>query len=160
MGGLIDLGDMLFHIVNVIILFLFLKWLLYKPVVNFLKKREEKFAVQSNDLENREKAVQEDKDKYEALIKGSKEESARIMKTTTDAANARATEIIVNAQKEAQQLLEKSQHDIDERSKQAMVDLKADIADMACDLAARILKREIKEEDNNKIIEDFFKRVG
>lgn len=158
MGGLIDLGDMAFHIVNVIVLFFFLRWLLYKPVVKFLKKREEKFSVQANDLDNREKNVEELKEKYETLIKGSKEEAADIVKTTTASANSRANDIMANAEREAQAMMLKSQKDIDERSKQAMIELKEDIADMACDLASRILKREINQEDNKKIIDDFFKK--
>ena len=160
MGGLINLSDMLFHVVNVVILFFFLRWLLYKPVVKFLKKREEKFSVQANDLETREKDVEEQKNKYEALMKGSKEEAAGIIKTSTETANSRANDIIMNAQNEAQAMLLKTQKDIDERKAQAVVELKSDIADMACDLAARILKREINEEDNKGIIDDFFKRVG
>lgn len=158
MGGLIDLGDMVFHIVNVIVLFFFLRWLLYKPVVKFLKKREEKFSVQANDLDNREKNVEELKEKYETLIKGSKEEAADIVKTATTSANSRANDIMANAEREAQAMMLKSQKDIDEKNKQAMIELKADIADMACDLASRILKREINQEDNKKIIDDFFEK--
>jgi len=160
MGGLINFSDMIWHVVNVVILFFFLRWLLYKPVVNFLKKREEKFALQANDLEVKEKALEEEKNKYDELMKNSKEEAANILKSSTEAANLRAAEIIENAQKEAQFMIQKTEHDIDEKSKQAMIDLKADIAEMACDLASKILKREINEEDNKAIIDDFFKRVG
>jgi len=160
MGGLINLSDMLFHVVNVVILFFFLRWLLYKPVVKFLKNREEKFSLQANDLETREKDVEEQKNKYEALIKGSKEEAANIIKTSTEIANSRANDIIANAEHEAQAMLLKTQKDIDERKAQAVIELKSDIASMACELASRILKREINEEDNKRIIEDFFKRVG
>lgn len=159
MGGLINPGDMLFHIVNLVILVFFLRWLLYKPVVNFLKKREEKFSVMANDLDNREKNVEEQKDKYDALLKGSKEEAANLMKASADTAKTRANDIIMSAQEEAQNLLLKTQKDIDERKAQAVVELKGDIAEMACELASRILKREINEEDNKQIIEDFFKNV-
>lgn len=54
----------------------------------------------------------------------------------------------------------RAKKEIEAEKVQTRRDMKLEIADMAIQIAAKVLEREVSLDDNRKIIDEFFERVG
>ena len=148
------------HVLNVIILYVVLRLLLYKPVLKFIKKREHKFADKVDELDEREKELDRRKKEYEKLMEEASSEAATIITNSNEMARDHAREVLDNAKEHARDLVIRAKKEIEAEKKQARLDMKTEIADMAIQIAEKVLEREVSLEDNRKIIDEFFERVG
>ena len=101
--------ELLFQIINTVILFLVLKKLLFKPVLNIIEKRENMIQ---DDLATGAKAKNEGialKKEYEEKVSLAKEEGKEIIKQATSRAEEKSNQIIADAQAEASSLNQKQQ---------------------------------------------------
>ncbi len=151
--------DMLLYIVNLIILFFVLKHFVYKPVAKFLSKREESVSHDIDAAANERQKAEEARAKYEALLENSKNEAAEIVAKGRERADKAYTEAVERGRAEAKQIVSRAFAEIEREKKAAYESMRDDIADMAIGVAERILKREISEEDNRRIIDEFFEKV-
>ncbi len=156
----INFIDILLHIANVIILYFFLRWLLYKPVNKFLKAREERFEERILSIESKEELAEKARVEYETMLKQAHSESAAIIKRSTDLAKEHSKEILDKADLQAKENLQKVQEDIESEKARAKEKMKQEITDMAIQIAKKVLEREVSLSDNQKIIDDFFTKVG
>ena len=147
------------HIVNAVILFLILRKLLFKPVKGYMDKRTQVFSEQQEELSSR----QEEIDSLEAAYRQKMDNTRDEAKSILDQANERANEHIAEAQAKAREqvegILERGRKQIENERAKAMEDIKGQAADLAVEIASKILAREIKKEDHDKIVEDFLERV-
>ncbi len=149
------LVDIVINITNILVLFLVVRKLAYKPVKNFMTQRtqrvlKEKEAAQTLADEAERKSAECDriieestKAKEEAFKEGEllgKKEAQRII----DEANEKAKVILANADKKAE-----------EKQKKMLEDTEDDIVSIAVDVSEKLLSREITDADNKKIVEDF-----
>jgi F-type H+-transporting ATPase subunit b len=148
------------YIANVIILYFLLRWLLYKPVTKFLKKREDTFANRVKAVEDREKEVAAVKAEYDRLMDEAHDKAAAIINKSNEMAKEHSREVIENAKERARDLLERARREIEQEKRLAKQEMKIEIAEMAVSIAEKVLQREISLEDNQKIIDDFFDKVG
>lgn len=145
---------------NFIILFLVLKHFLFDKVNKVLEDRR-------NDVENSYKEADEAKDKalklqseYEDRLKGAKEESARIVQEASKKAQLRSDEIIGEARAEARGITERAREEIEREKKIAVNQIKDDITIIAFSAAQAVIEKDLKNEDNEKLIEQFIDNVG
>jgi len=147
------------HIVNAVILFLILRKLLFKPVKGYMDKRTQLFEEQKDDLDNRREEIARQETEYRQKMDNTRDEAKKIM----DQANERANEHMAEAQQKARDQVEammaRGRKQIESERAKAMEDIKGQAADLAVEIASKILAREIKREDHTKIIEDFLERV-
>lgn len=147
------------HIVNAIILFLILRKLLFKPVKKYMDKRTKGFSDQKDDLDNRQAEIERTEAEYRQKLDAAHEEAKKIL----DQANDRANEHIAQAQQKAREqvesILERGRKQIETERGKAMEDLQGQAADLAVEIASKILAREIKPKDHEKMVNDFLERV-
>lgn len=151
--------DMLLYIVNLIILFFVLKHFVYKPVSKFLSSRKESVSKEIDTAANDLQQAQEARAKYEALLENSKNEAAEIVAKGRERADKVYAEAVEQGRAEARQIVQRAFAEIQREKKAAYENMRDDIADMAIGVAERILKREISQEDNRRIIDEFFEKV-
>lgn len=148
------------HVLNVIILYFVLRFLLYKPVLKFIKKREHTFADKEDALDSRDKELVQQKEEYELMMAEANNEAATIITKSNEMARDHAREILDNAKEHARDLVLRSKREIEGEKVQARLDMKSEIADMAIQIAGKVLEREVSLDDNRRIIDEFFERVG
>ena len=156
----LDLLKIGIYVLNVIILFVILRLLIYKPVLKFIKKRENGFADKVDELDMREKELDRRKVEYQQMMDEASNEAASIITKSNEMARDHAREILDNAKEHARDLTLRAKKEIDAEKVQARLDMKTEIADMAVQIAEKVLEREVSLDDNRKIIDDFFERVG
>ena len=156
----LDVWTMLFAWGNLIILFLFLKKLLWVPVKNIIDQRQAEIDGLYGDAETAKIEADEMKEQYELKLKEASVEAAGIVKDATDRASRKGDEIVAQAQEEAAALKRKADRDIEMERARAMNELKDQISDAAVQIAGKIVEREVKAEDHDKLIQNFIDKVG
>ena len=148
------------HVLNVLILFVVLRFLIYKPVLKFMKGRENSFANKVDELDDREKELIQQKESYEQMMANAHNEAAAIITRSNEMARDHAREIVDNAKDHARGLVLRAKREIEAEKVQVRQDMRTEIAEMSIQIAEKVLAREISLDDNRKIIDEFFERVG
>lgn len=146
------------HVANILILFIVLRFLLYKPIKKFMDNRENAYNQREQETANNEKKVKELKEKYESKVKDAKFEADTIVLDSRKDANKRADEIIRQAKLESDELIEQARKDIQEERANAKIAMQEEVADLAVGIATRVLEREVSAEDNKRIIDSFLEK--
>ena len=152
--------DIILHAVNILILFVALRMLLYKPINKFLKSREERFEGRISDIEKKETEAMARKQEYDALLSKAHSEAAEIIKHSTELAKDHAKDVVTKAEEQSREMISRAKKDIENKKLQEKENLKMEITNMAVQIASKVLEREVSMEDNKKIIDDFFTKVG
>ena len=152
--------ELLFQIINTGILFLVLKIILFKPVLNIIEKRENMIQ---DDLAEGAKAKNEGialKKEYEEKVSLAKDEGREIIKQATARAEEKSNQIISDAQAEAIALKAKATKEIAQEKEQAIAEIRNDISDIAILAASKVLEEDIDKAKHEDLIEKFIKEVG
>ena len=148
------------HVFNVIVMFIVLRLLVYKPILKFMKKRENAFADKVDSLDERDKQLIQQKEQYERMMSEAHNEAAAIVTRSNEMAREHARDIADDAKDHGRGLVLRAKHEIEAEKIQVRQDMKTEIAEMGIQIAEKVLAREISLEDNRKIIDEFFERVG
>lgn len=148
------------QICNLLIQMLLFKKFLFKPVQAIIAKRQEEVGKIYSDAEEARASAEHDKAEYAEKLRDANEEASRIVKTASEAAGRQGEEIVLEAQQKAQSMLKKADADIAQERAKAMSEIKNDISSMAIGIAQKVVEREIKPEDHDKLIADFIASVG
>ncbi len=151
--------DIVIHIINIIVLFLILRTLVYKPVSKFMKNRTECIKNQLDDAAQKEIEAEKLREHYDAQLLSAEEDAKTKVIEITAKANKSAEEIIDNANTKADEIVDKANKKAKEEYDNTMSDMRDDITDVAVNMAKHILNREVTKEDNSKIIDSFFKEA-
>ena len=152
--------DFALHLVNIIVLFIILRSLLIKPVRKFMADREAKFQKERDAIDATRADTDALKAQYESSLAEARKTAEELVQERLSRAECDAQEIISNAREEARQALSKAhEQNIADRD-ELLGQLHDQTAILAVDLAGHILEREVSAEDNERLINDFFKKVG
>lgn len=152
--------ELFITLANTLVLFLILKKLLFKPILNILDERD---AEIKNDIEFGKKAKEDGlrlKSEYEERVDAAKSEGQAIVAMARKRAEDKSSEIISQAKAEAQSLKVKASEDINKEKKQAFNDIKGEISDMAVMAASKVIEKDIDKNKHEALIEEFIKEVG
>ncbi len=152
--------DFALHLVNIIVLFIVLRSLLIKPVRKFMADREAKFQKEREVIDTARADADALKAQYESSLSEARKTAEELVQERLSRAENDALEIVSNAREEARQALSKAhEQNIADRD-ELLGQLHDQTAILAVDLAGHILEREVSAEDNERLINDFFKKVG
>ena len=151
---------MIFAWINLLILYLFLKKLLFKPVKNMIDSRQKEIDDMYSSAENSKSAAQEMKAEYEEKLSSANEESEEILKKAIRRAQLREEEILKEANEKAQRVLERAEEQIELEKKQAINDVKNQVSGMAIDIAAAVIERDVDKSEHEAMIDEFINSMG
>jgi len=151
---------MVFAWINLLILYLFLKKLLFKPVKNMIDSRQKEIDDMYSDAENSKAAAEGMKAEYEEKLSSANEESEAILKKAVRRAQLREEEILKEANVKAERVLERAEEQIELEKKQAINDVKNQVSGMAIDIAAAVIERDIDKSEHEAMIDEFINSMG
>ena len=131
----------------------------YKPVKKMLKKRQD--YIESSVRDAQVNKVQAERDRVQAneMIIASKKQASEIIANAEKEANLRKDEMIANTNQVIQKMKRDAQADIEQSRKDALEDIHDEIVSVALMASSEVLKREINEKDNARIVKDFIKEM-
>ncbi len=131
----------------------------WKPIQEGLEKREK--SIQGN-IESAAQANADAQAKlaaYEAKLASAAEEATRIVAEARKGAETTAARIEAEAQDEAARIRERATAEIDAAKRVALNELASKSTDVAMALAQRIVGREVKAADHQKLIQDMLTQM-
>lgn len=159
MGELLSkdmLADLIINIINIVVLFIVTKKLLYKPVKKYLDARKAKVAAGFEEAERIKAAALAEKAEYDAVIADADSKARQALAEAQKKAREQAEKLLSEARAEADGLLNDSRKQAEAERRQLLKAEKSDIVEAALDISGRILCREVTDADNRAIIDGFF----
>ena len=150
----------LFTLCNLLILYKFMKKLLFKPVKKMIDSRQQEVDDMYADANRDKQAAAQMKAEYEQKLAAASEQSAAMLKEATRKAQLREEEILREAQDKAAQTLKRADDQIEMEKKRAMNDIKDEVSVMAVDIASAVLARDSKREEHSELIDSFIEKLG
>ncbi|MDR3357043.1 MAG: ATP synthase F0 subunit B [Spirochaetaceae bacterium] len=149
-----------FTLVNITVLFLVLRAILFKPVSKFMEGRTAKIQ---GEIENAAKELDEAKAlrlMYENKLKNAGNEAEQIAKASCDAALKRAGEIVSDAKAQAVGIVENARKQILAERQVAFTAFRAEAAALVVAAAGRLLRRDFSGEDARADAEFVLRELG
>lgn len=156
----VNIWQTLMSIGNLLILFLIVKKLLFKPVTDILNKRAHEVEQIYSEAEDIRTEAKVNKDTYEEKLKNAKAETDLMIKAATERAKQRKEEIINEASTEAENRKRKAESDIVLAKKKAVNEMKENITEMVIDLAQQVVGKEIDADVHETLINSAIEELG
>lgn len=156
----IDVGSLLFTLLNTLILFLVIKHFLFGRVHAVLEARQQEVAKTYQDAEDASRHASELEEEYTGLMQNAKTESEQLIRNATRTAQFRSEEILAQARKDSGDMLEHAAAQIEQDKKRARNQLRGEISDLAVEVAQKVVERDLNQSDHDRLISDFIDSVG
>jgi F-type H+-transporting ATPase subunit b len=151
---------MLFAWANLLILYLFLKKILFKPVKNMIDSRQKEIDDMYSDAEKSKTDALTMKSEYEEKLESANEESEEILKRAIRRAELREEEILTEANKKAARVLERAEEQVELEKKRAINEVKDEVSEMAISIASAVIERDLKANEHKELIDEFISHMG
>lgn len=156
----VNLWQILFSLANLLLLFLLIKKLLFKPVKRVLDKRQEALDESYKAADEANAEAQKKSEELDAKLAGANERADEIIRTATDNAKFRGDKIIEEAQERADGIIRVAQTEAELERKKATDSIKQEIVEVSSALSEKMLEREINTEDHRALIDSFIEDIG
>lgn len=156
----IDKWTLIFTWANLLILFLLMKKFFFKPIKNILKQREDEVNSLYEKANSSSAEAEKLKNEYEKRLAEAKSEANEIVGSAVKNAKVRSDEIIGDAKKEAQGIIEKAEREIEREKNSCVNEIKTEISYLAVDIAKKVIEKDLKEKDHEKLIDDIISKMG
>ena len=155
-----NLGVILATVVNFLILFFGLKYFFFEKVKLVVEARENEISqkLDSADEEfeksrtlaiNNERELQRAREEGKAITERHKKKAEKVY-----------DEIVGEAKSEANLIVERAKIEIEREKEKAEYALKKEAIDLALDLSRKVIEKNIDEEKNRQLIDEFISEVG
>jgi len=156
----INYSTIAFTIVNFIVLLLILKYFFSKPVNKIMDDRKNGIDTAiKNAKDNEEKAEVSRKEK-DKLLHESRSKGRGIVEEYKLKAQNISQEIIDDAKKESNIIMERTRVEIEREKQKAESEIKKQVIDLSLILSEKALEKHIDEAEHRRLIEDFIFKVG
>lgn len=156
----IDISQLIWSIINFAVLFLLLRKFFWKSILGIMAAREQEVASNLEQAENaREEAVGM-KAEYERHLAEAQRRAEEIIGRATLKAEELSAEVKDKAQAEAAAILERAQEAIEREHEQAMIQLRDQVAELALEVASKVMERSITDADHERLAREFLAEVG
>ena len=149
--------NLVFTIINLIVLYLLMKKFLFGPILNVMEQRKNMIDQQFASAKDTEEQAYELKGKYEDALKSAKDESMRIVKHE---AKVQAERIVKDANTQAGAMLDKAKADIRTEQENAMKAMESRVAEIALDAASKIMGEKNSSQQDLSLYDQFIKEAG
>lgn len=156
----IDFFTALFTLGNTVVLFLVLKKFLFKPVMKMIQDRQKEIDDMYADADQAKREAADLQTQYQAKLSDAAQTGERMVKEAVERGQQRQDQILQQANAEAEAILQKAHADIAQEKKQAISDAKNEIADLAMEIAGKVVGRSLQDTDQSKLVDQFIAELG
>lgn len=158
--GLIEINWSIIMIwITVIVLFLVLKKFFFEKVKNFMETRSNSIQDAFDSAEAVNRRADEKMQNYTKRIANVEAEGREIIRDAKIKADAQAREIIEDANKQATEILNKAEKNIEREKQKAMEEMRKEVAALAMLAAEKIVEREIQNIGQDEIVDEVINKA-
>ena len=138
-----------------VVLLLVVFFFAYKPVKKLIKKRGDYVEDKIKTAETREKESQKLLSDANEEVKAKRIEAMGIVEKAKEDANKERAAILEKAKEEKQAEIKRTREEIAQEIEASKDEIHREIVSVAIDASSKVLEREVKKEDNEKLIDNF-----
>ena len=131
--------DFVLHIINIVVLFVLVRSIAYKPIRKFMLAREEKVKNQLAEAEQAKADAEALKAEYDARLAGAEADCAALRSEKLSAADAEKQQLLAEAKERAAGIVSEAERTAEARAQKTMAEARTEIAHTAVELAGRVL---------------------
>ena len=156
----VNFWTMLFSWGNILILYIFLKKILFVPIKNMIDSRQKEIDDMYDDAKKSNSDAEQMRHDYEEKLENAKAESEEIVKSAVRKAKLKEEAIINEAQDKAAMVLKRADEQIEQDKKKALNDIKNEVSELAVGIAGAVLERDINASEHSDLIDKFIEQIG
>ena len=156
----VNFWTMIFAWINLLILYLFLKKILFKPLKNMIDSRQKEIDDMYSDAESSRTEAAALKSEYEEKISHASEESEQILRAAHRRAQLKEEEILREANDKAARAIDRAEEQIEQEKKRAINEVKNEVSGLAIDIAAAVIGRDVSAGEHEDLINEFIDNMG
>ena len=156
----ISLTELIFYLINFLILVGVLTKFLYKPFLGVLDARKQTIQDALDNAELVNKRADEKMEAYSRRIANVEDEGRAIIKEAKVRADAQAEEIIREAEEKADKMIKAAEQQIELEKRKALEDMKKHVASLAMLAAEKNVERDIAQTGQDKIVDEIIEQAG
>ena len=146
--------------INIFLLFILLSYILYNPVRNMLKKRQEMITATREETAAANEEAKALKNEYDAKLKDAEKDAEAILAEARKKAIKNEEKIINEAKLEAAAIIEQARKEARLEKEKASDDVKKEIIKVATLMASKMVSASISEAEQSKLIDDTLREMG
>lgn len=150
---------LLAQVVNFLILFVAVRVLLWKPVMQRIDERRERLQQEKEDAEAAAELRAEIEANREELLEEARQEATAIMAEAQQEAEALKERSLEEAGEQAERIKERAREDAEEERNRILGEMRGDIAGLATAAAQRIIGETLDEQRQRALVDSFFSGV-
>ena len=147
-------------IVVFLIFMLAARILVWPQITKALDARDEKIRSEIEGAESAMQQATEAKEQYLQEVEKAKKEAAEMVAAARTEANRVAEDLRAQNQEELSQMRDRAYQDIEQAKTAALEDLRAETSTIAIAIATKLLKREVNDSDQNRLLEETLSEIG
>ena len=156
----VNFWTMIFAWINLLILYLVLKKLLFKPIKNMIDARQAEIDGLYKDAEESKTTAAELKGEYEERIANAEKESEQILKSAVRRAQLKEEEILKEAKAEADRTLARAYEQVELEKRRAVNEVKDEVSEIAIGIATAVIGRDVSATEHKDLIDGFINELG
>ena len=154
------LSTILWTVINLLVLYLFLRKFLFGRINAVLEKREAMVKQNLDAAEESNQQAQAFKTKYEEKLTGAMQEADRIMAEAQNRAQRAYEARMDEAEKDAKQMRQEAEKQIDTERAQMLEGAREEVASLALLAAAKVAQKSMDGKDEQALVDSFLAEVG
>lgn len=156
----VNIWQILISLANLLLIFLILKKLLWKPVQKVMEERKAMVDKQFADAADAQAEAEADKAQWAEKLATADEEAAARIAEADETARRHGDRVIADAKEKAEGIIRQAEAEAELERQKATASMREEIADLSTVLAEKMLEREINADDHRAIIASFLDEVG
>jgi len=152
--------DLLWRFMNFAVLLIVLVKVLAKPIANGLRARQQSIKEQFTDLEERKAEADSAYQTYEEKLASIEQEISDIIQSAVAQGEAEKERIIDEANRAAEDIKRQAEMAIQHELAEAKLKLREEVANQAVVMAEELIRKNLQDADQVKLIEDYLAKVG
>ena len=156
----VNIWHIVISLANLVILFLILKKLLFKPVKKIVEQRQNEIDAEYRKADKAKAEADSIKAEWEGRIATAEEEADKIINEAVERADSRNEVMLYESREKADQIIRKAKADIERDKREARETIKKEIVDVSQTLSEQIIGREINMDDHRDLIDKAIDKIG
>lgn len=158
MGLLFKIPDFIWTIINLLVLYVVLRKILFKPVTEFMENRANSIKQQLEESKNSNEKALQLKEAYEKMIGSVNMDADKIIKEATIKAQEKYDEIIKQAKADVEALKANVKEEIEMERIEMMKNTRNEIVSLALEAASKVVEANMNTEANRKLVDEVVAR--
>ncbi|MBA1334059.1 MAG: hypothetical protein HPY66_1543 [Firmicutes bacterium] len=152
--------NMVFQLLNTLLLFVLLRKLLFRRVSDFMRERRKKIEGALREAEEKNRQADQLKQTYAERVRDIEREAERAFRDAAERAEKRKAEILKEAREEAEAIIRRARKEIELEREKAISEAKEYIVGAAIGSASKLIRQNLDSSENRRMVREFIDEVG